>query len=71
MRMNAKRSSYDYVVNQQVLKDVHMPPKLGVKRTGPYRVAQVHTNGTLTIELAPNVTERLSIRQLSPYRLPT
>ena len=71
MRMNAKRRSYYYIVNQQVLKDVHKPPKLGVKRTGPYRVAQVHTNGTLTIELAPNVTERLSIRQLSPYRLPT
>ena len=71
LKMNAKRRSYDYVVNQQVLKDVHKPPKLGVKRTGPYRVAQVHTNGTLTIELQPNVTERISIRQLSPYRLPT
>ena len=71
MRMNTKRRSYDYVVNQQVLKDVHKPPKLRVKRTGPYRVAQVHTNGTLTIELSPDVTEQISIRQLSPYRLPT
>ena len=33
-RANARRCQYDYAPNQQVLKKVHDPTKLGVRTTG-------------------------------------
>ena len=35
--------------------------------TGPYAITQVHTNGTVTIRLSDNVTERINIRWIKPY----
>jgi len=34
-RSNARHHQYDYASNQQVLKKVHNPTKLGVRTTGP------------------------------------
>ena len=65
---NRKRRQYDYAPGQQVLKKVHDPTKLGVRKTGPYAVEQVHVNGTVTIELRPGVSERINIRRIEPYR---
>jgi hypothetical protein len=31
----------------------------------------VHTNGNVTIELRPGITERINIRRISPYRTPS
>jgi transposase InsO family protein len=70
-RINLKRRSYDYVVGQQVLKNIHAPTKLGLRKEGPYTITQVHTNGNITMELRPGVTERINIRRVSPYRTPT
>ena len=70
-RQNSRRRHYDYIVDQQVLKDVHQPTKIGIRRTGPYRITQVHTNGNVTIELRPGITERINIRRISPYRTPS
>jgi len=67
-RQNKKRRSFDYEQGQQVLKRVLSPTKLGLRNKGPYRIEQVHTNGTLTIRLRPGVFERISIRRLKPYR---
>ena len=50
MRANRRRRRYDYAINQQVLKKVHGPTKLGERTTGPYRISQVHTNGTITMQ---------------------
>ena len=36
--------------------------------SGPYPVECVHANGTCTVQLAPNVTERLNIHQLKPFQ---
>ena len=63
-RMNLKRRSYDCAPNQQVLKKLHKPNKLGLLKEGPYRMISVHTNGTITMELRPGVNERISIRRV-------
>ena len=68
MKQNAQRRTYNYIINQKVLKKVHDPKKLGVRTSGPYTVTKVHINGTLTIELRPGVTERINIRQVILYR---
>ena len=66
-RANKKRRRFDYASNQQVLKKLHDPTKLGDRTTGPYKITQVHTNGTITIELRPTLTERINIRRVIPY----
>ena len=67
-RANRKRRQYDYAPGQRVLKKVHDPTKLGVRKTGPYVIEQAHVNGTVTIELRPGITERINIRRIEPYR---
>ena len=61
MRENKKRRRFDYQINKKVLKKVHDPTKLGIRTQGPYKIEQVHTNGTLTIQLRPGIAERINI----------
>ena len=68
-RANLKRRRFDYKVNQQILKKLHQPTKLGEWYEGPYNIEQVHVNGNVTIQLCPGVTERLNIRRIIPYCL--
>ena len=70
MRENRRRISYDYQPGQQVLKLTFRPDKLEPRASGPYDIVSVHTNGTLTIQLTPLVTERINIRRLKPYKVP-
>jgi hypothetical protein len=65
---NRRRFSYDYHMGDEVLKLKYKPGKLEPRAAGPFRVEQVHTNGTLTIRLSPNVIERISLRRIKPYR---
>ena len=65
---NTKRFSYDYAVGDEVLRLVYRPDKLEPRAVGPYTITQVHTNGTLSIELSPGVVERINIRRVKPYR---
>jgi len=65
---NRKRFSYDYQVGQQVLKFNYKPNKLQQRAEGPYSITEVHTNGTVTIQLSPTTIERISIRRIRPYR---
>ena len=44
--------------NQKVLKKLHKVTKIGEECAGPYTITQVHLNGTMTIQLGPNVTKR-------------
>ena len=67
IKANAKRFSFDYQVNQEVLKLVYKPDKMDPRAEGPYRIEQVHTNGTLTIRLDDNTIERINIRRVKPY----
>ena len=65
---NRKRFSYDYTIGDEILKLNSQPNKLEKRATGPYVIEQVHANGTVTIRLAPNVIERISLRRIKPYR---
>ena len=67
-KANLQRRSYDYSVNDQVLVRAYNPDKLDPRFSGPYPVTRVHANGTLTIQRAPNVTERIGVRRVKPYR---
>ena len=67
MRKNKKRRRFDYQINKKVLKKVHDPTKLGTRTQGPYKIEQVHTNGTLTIQLRPGITERINIQRVTPF----
>ena len=65
---NRKRFSYDYNVNDEVLKIVYDPSKLDSRATGPYPIERVHANGTVTIHLSPTTTKRISLQRIKPYR---
>ena len=66
---NQKRFAYDYRIGQQVLKLAYKPHKLQPRAlSGPHPIEQVHTNGTVTIRLSPDVVERISLRRIKPYR---
>ncbi len=65
---NRKQRQFDYAPGQQVLKKVHNPTKLGVRREGPYTIERVHVNGNLTILLCEGITERINIHRVLPYR---
>jgi hypothetical protein len=69
-RQNLKRRAFDYAVNEEILIKVDKPRKLDDKAEGPYVIVQVHVNGTITIQKAPHVTERINIRRVMPYRRP-
>jgi transposase InsO family protein len=69
-RENNRRRNFDYIVGEYVFETVAMKnmvtQKLTQQTRGPYRIEQVHTNGTLTIRRGPGVVDRLSIRRLRP-----
>jgi hypothetical protein len=67
-RQNLKRRRFDYAVDQEVLIKVPQPKKLDDRNEGPYRISQVHTNGTVTIQRTNHVTERINIRRVVPFR---
>ena len=70
LRENAKRIRHDYAVGDLVWKKNHLglSDKLKYTVSGPYPITQVHTNGTVVIQLSPNVTERINIRRIRPKK---
>ena len=66
-RENAKRVDYDWQVGDLCLikKDYHgeIIRKVEFPNEGPYKIIQVHTNGTVRIQRG-KVTERINIRRL-------
>jgi hypothetical protein len=68
MRENQKRRGYNYAPQQMKLKKNWKPKKLGKRTIGPYKIVQVHVDGTVTIQLRPSLTERINIRQIIPYK---
>ena len=65
---NNKRYSYDYHIGDEVLKLTYSPNKLEQRANGPYRIVEVHTNGTVTIQLTEHTIERISIRRIKPFK---
>jgi len=68
LRENKKRISHDYQVGESVLKLVFRPNKLQPNVEGPYPIAQVHANGSLTMQLTADVTERINLRRVKPHQ---
>ena len=64
---NRRRIFRDYSAGDQVLLHVCDPRKLDQRAIGPFAITQVHVNGTVTIQRAPGVTERVNIRRIRPY----
>lgn len=68
LRANAKRIKHDYAQGDLVWKRNYIGLSDKLKNTveGPFEITRVHTNGTVTIQLSPSVTERISIRRIRP-----
>ena len=67
-RHNAKRISYDYLVNDLILIKVDDPTKMEERNIGPFPITQIHINGTVTIRRRPHVLQRINVRRIKPYR---
>lgn len=68
-RANRSRVFHDYAVGEQVYIRNPDPAKLDLRTSEhPFTITQVHTNGTVTIQRSPHVTERINIRRLLPFR---
>ena len=63
LRANSKRIPRDYAIGDSIYKKVlyNSSDKAKPVYDGPYRITRVHTNGTVTIALNPNTTERINI----------
>jgi transposase InsO family protein len=68
LRENRRRHFRDYSVGDEVMIKNPNPAGLDVRGLGPFIIAQVHVNGTVTIERLGNLYERINIRRLHPYR---
>jgi len=63
---NAKRRFKDFQVSEMVHLKNDLRRKLAQKNLGPFRIDQVHTNGTVTLELDGGVFEQVNIRRIDP-----
>ena len=68
LRANLKRIPRDYQIGDQVYvkKLYSSSDKAKPVYDGPYPITRVHTNSTVTLQLDPHTTDRLSIRRLKP-----
>ena len=67
-RANQKRVHYDYKTGQMVYVKIIDPAKLDERAEGPYKIEQVHANGTITIRRNQHIKERINIRRVFPTR---
>lgn len=68
MRENKNRVEYDYKIGDFVLiSDKDIKRKLDCPTKGPYKINEVHSNGTLLIQRGA-VEERINIRRCTPYK---
>jgi transposase InsO family protein len=69
IRANRRRISHDYQVGDLVLILAYKPDKLQPRvAAGPFPITIVHSNGTVTIQRSPLVSDRINIRRIRPYR---
>ena len=66
-RQNLRRHFKDYQAGDLVLVKTYEPATMQERALGPFKVDQVHVNGTITIERANGVLERINIRRVCPY----
>ena len=67
-RENLKRIEHEYRVGDKVLLEKPgLISKLSAPRTGPFRITETYTNGTVRIQRGV-VNERVNIRRLTPFK---
>ena len=62
---------YDYQVNQKVSVEKNQPNKLSMHYDGPYKIVEVHPNGTVIIHEPTRgraVLETFNIQRIHPYQ---
>jgi len=64
---NKRRRPFTYTPNMEVMLADPTGVKLSAKCKGPFKISKVHSNGTVTICLKPNVFQRINIRRIKPY----
>jgi len=64
---NKRRRPFTYTPNMEIMLDDPTGVKLSAKCKGPFTVSKVHSNGTVTICMKPNVFQRVNIRRIKPY----
>jgi len=67
-KQNARRRHHDYHEGERVYIKAMNPSKLAPRSQGPYPITRVHSNGTLTVQIAPHIQERINLRRVYPYR---
>ena len=67
-RNNNKRIDHNYQIGDLVKLKVYDPTKLEERFKGPYRIDQVFTNGTVSMQTKPGIGTRINIRKIEPYR---
>ena len=69
IRENSKRILHTYEKGDMITlrKPGAILRTLALPRRGPYKVIKHHENGSIKIELAPNVIDRVNIRRCCPY----
>ena len=65
---NKRRTYHNYTAGDEIMVAAYQPTKMGARWLGPFTIIQVHVNGTVTFQRKPNVTERINIRRIKPYK---
>ena len=66
-KANLRRRFKDYKPGDEILLSIHKRGKLHETSVGPFKISEVHVNGTITIERDPGVFERVNIRRVKPF----
>ena len=65
---NLRRRPMDYQPGDDIIILTDNPTTLQDREIGPFRIIEVHTNGTITIQRTQHIVERINIRRVKPYR---
>mmetsp|Transcript_1982 Transcript_1982/g.2647 ORF Transcript_1982/g.2647 Transcript_1982/m.2647 type:complete len:90 (-) Transcript_1982:49-318(-) len=64
---NLRRLPFTYTPNMEVMLYDPIGVMLSANSKGPFKISKVHSNGTVTISLKPNVFQRVNIRRIKSY----
>ena len=67
-RTNKSRVDYNYQVGEMVKLKVVDPIKLERRFRGAFKIAQVFANGTVKLEIEPDVHRVFNIRKIQPIQ---
>ena len=68
IKQNKRRIEHHFRVGDRVMQIVWNKSKLSERSSGPFRILATHTNGNITIQRTPTVTDTQSTRWFTPYK---